>query len=144
MYAIVQHNMVSEALADSNLDFSIISLGIPPQDFKVALDTGSSNLWVPSIGCNSFVCIGFGQYDSSASLTYEKNGTEFTIAYNSSTINGCVSQDTFSIGEITVEQQDFAEITSGLTSSGIDGVLGLAYSTISVDQIVPPFYNMIG
>lgn len=78
-------------------------------------------------------------------MTYQKNGTEFTIAYNNSvTINGYVSQDTFSIGDITVPQQDFAEITSGLASSGgIDGRLGLAYSTISVDQVVPPFYNMI-
>ena len=132
-----------ETLADSSPDFSVISLGTPPQEFNVALDTGSSNLWVPSLGCTSTVCLGLGRYDSSVSLTYKKNGTEFTTQDNSSTINGYVSQDTFSIGEIVVEQQDFAEITSGLASSDIDGVLGLAYSTISVDKVVPPFYNMI-
>lgn len=135
--------MVFEALADSIPDFSIISLGNPPQDFKVALDTGSSNLWVPSERCNSTACAGLGQYNSSASLTYKKNGTGFTIPYKFGPISGYVSQDTFSIGEITVDHQDFAEITSGLAFSDIDGVLGLAYSTISVDHVVPPFYNMI-
>ncbi|KAL4978246.1 aspartic peptidase domain-containing protein [Aspergillus desertorum] len=127
--------------------FSEIQLGTPPQTFKVVLDTGSSNLWVPSSECGSIACYLHQKFDSSASSTYKKNGSDFAIKYGSGSLSGFVSNDNLQIGDLKVKGQDFAEATSepGLAFAfgRFDGILGLGFDTISVNKIVPPFYNMI-
>ncbi|KAL2014216.1 hypothetical protein VTN00DRAFT_1741 [Thermoascus crustaceus] len=139
-----------DVLVDNFLNaqyYTEISLGTPPQSFKVVLDTGSSNLWVPSSECGSIACYLHNKYDSSESSTYKKNGSEFSIRYGSGSLSGFVSNDVLQIGDLKVKNQDFAEATSepGLAFAfgRFDGILGLGYDTISVNKIVPPFYNMV-
>jgi saccharopepsin len=129
------------------LDFSEIAIGTPPQTFKVILDTGSSNLWVPSSSCTSIACFLHTKYDSSASSTYKQNGSDFEIRYGSGSLSGFVSQDTLHLGDMKIKDQGFAEATSepGLAFAfgRFDGILGLGYDSISVNRIVPPFYNLV-
>lgn len=125
--------------------YTEVSLGTPPQNFKVILDTGSSNLWIPSAECNSLACFLHSKYDHDSSSSYKPNGTEFAIRYGSGSLEGYVSQDTLNLGDLSITRQDFAEATSepGLQFAfgKFDGILGLGYDSISVDGVVPPFYN---
>lgn len=85
--------------------------------------------------------------DPEASSTYKKNGTEFEIHYGSGSMEGIVSNDVLTIGDLKVKDVDFGEATKepGLAFAfgKFDGILGLAYDTISVKHMVPPFYKMI-
>lgn len=102
---------------------------------------------MPSSDCSSISCFLHNKYDSSSSSTYQKNGSEFNIRYGSGSLSGFVSQDNVKIGDLEIENQHFAEATEepGLAFifGKFDGILGLGFDTISVNKMVPPFYNMV-
>lgn len=128
--------------------YGTVMLGTPAVSFSVIYDTGSSNLWVPSAKATAIV--GKTLYDSDASSTYAKNGTDFNIQYGSGPVAGFLSYDTVKLSSsLGVENYEFAEITdvSGLGLAygmgKFDGILGLGWDSIAVDGIPPLFSTLV-
>uniref|UniRef100_A0A3Q3G489 Cathepsin D n=1 Tax=Labrus bergylta TaxID=56723 RepID=A0A3Q3G489_9LABR len=119
-----------------------IGLGTPPQPFTVVFDTGSSNLWVPSIHCSilDIACLLHHKYNSDKSSTYVKNGTDFAIQYGTGSLSGYLSQDTCTIGDLSVETQLFGEAIKQPGVAFIAPIFDNIMSQKKVEKNVFSFY----
>jgi cathepsin D len=127
-----------------------ITLGTPGQSFEVVFDTGSANLWVPGKSCRSPACLAHKKFQCAQSSTCKETGEKFAIVYGSGAVNGTVAYDKLcfgSDGSLCVDNQGFAETTQepggAFVLGKFDGILGMAYDSISVDNLTTPFTNLI-
>ncbi|KAI1697121.1 eukaryotic aspartyl protease domain-containing protein [Ditylenchus destructor] len=189
-----------------------VTIGTPPQTFAVALDTGSSNLWIPDSTCDEnqacdsdcgqdrtfcdYMCDDYcceddcddcydgndddeppafqangtqsaihkrgvereegsscdskNKFNSSLSTTYKNDSRSFKIDYGLGFADGFLGNDTVRFGDgdnpLVVVNQTFAQATTiskVFANDAIDGILGLAFTQLSVDDVVPPLINAI-
>lgn len=134
--------------------YGIVKIGSPPQEFQVIYDTGSSNLWVPEVGCvhcgYKWIHGGKNKYDSKTSDSFVEDGSEFSIQYGSGAVSGVFAKDTVVLADdISVDNQKFATIHDaagmglGYTFAYFDGILGLGFDSISVGGAETVFHNAI-
>ncbi|XP_025061598.1 gastricsin [Alligator sinensis] len=132
-----QFAVVSEPLANY-IDMSYygeISIGTPPQNFLVLFDTGSSNLWVPSVYCQSEACTNHPLFNPANSSTYSTQDQSFSLQYGTGSLTGIFGYDTVTIQNVAISDQEFGlsetEPGTNFVYAQFDGILGLAYPAIS-------------
>ncbi|KAJ7677580.1 acid protease [Mycena olivaceomarginata] len=137
----------AETLTDVNGDelwAGTISIGTPAQHFVIDFDTGSSDLWVPSFSCAT-CSSSMHKYNSLLSSTAKHKPGTFNIGYG----DGSPSQrphshgtDTVSIAGVKATNQYFSPatiITGNFGDAGVDGILGMAYPSLSQTASQPSF-----
>jgi len=129
-----------------------VYIGTLPVLFYVIYDTGSSNLWVPSVKCTDCTtspgCCNHTRYDSSKSSSYKAVGTPYVLPYGSGTVIGYISQDVATWGGLNIQGQQFGESIEEpgdiWAESPFDGILGMGYPVLSMPSgIVPPFDQLM-
>uniref|UniRef100_H0XP70 Peptidase A1 domain-containing protein n=1 Tax=Otolemur garnettii TaxID=30611 RepID=H0XP70_OTOGA len=112
----------------------LITIGTPPQTFKVVFDTGSADLWVPSVFCKTPSCDIHQRFNPWRSSTFKLPPgpvRPVKLRYGSGDILGVVAQDTLKIGDLEDVDQAFVLSTWEDHVFGafapFDGILGLGY-----------------
>uniref|UniRef100_A0AAY4BXC5 pepsin A n=1 Tax=Denticeps clupeoides TaxID=299321 RepID=A0AAY4BXC5_9TELE len=142
-YAVGNEQMTNDA---DLAYFGVVSIGTPPQSFKVIFDTGSSNLWIPSVYCSSAACNNHQKFNPSQSSTYKYTGQPLQIQYGTGSMTGFLAYDTVAVGGIQVPNQIFGLSQSEapfMAHMQADGILGLAYPSLAASGAQPVFNNMV-
>ena len=112
------------------------------------MDTGSSNLWVPSHKCSGLLfpaCKNHSKYDETVSSTHTQctlPDCTLLLPYGSGVVLGDIHSDALSWGGLNITGQllGAATIEPGKiwVESPFDGILGLAFPEISLPPGVTP------
>jgi cathepsin D len=124
-----------------------IKIGEPSQEIPVIFDTGSGNLWVTSILCNSPSCKKKKNYNRMKSKKFSKLGLGVEVTFGTGAVSGELNADTFKLGNMIIPSQKFAEILEQkgnvFDSGKFSGILGLGYPGMSAYNVVPVFDTII-
>ncbi|CAD5233652.1 unnamed protein product [Bursaphelenchus xylophilus] len=123
---------------DKDLTYNgVVSVGTPPQSFRVVFDTGSDIFWLPKKGCRSSGPLasscrfGKGLYNPEGSTTADKLGKSFHITYGTGSAVGEWWMDELSFGDPSGDQLKLPEkvqigAATQMTFSD-EGILGLSF-----------------
>ncbi|ORX58327.1 acid protease [Hesseltinella vesiculosa] len=130
-----------------------ISVGTPGQSFNLTMDTGSSELWIPSTSCPASVCP-YSRFNQASSSSFKPSSIPFSIQYGQGSAMGVYGYDTVTIGQQAVNQQMIGlanntkdilgQVTNGEQSNGI---FGLGFPGLNevrgVKNDLPFVYNLV-
>ncbi|MXQ90771.1 hypothetical protein E5288_WYG016016 [Bos mutus] len=124
-----------------------ITIGTPPQEFRVIIDTSSSDLWVSSIYCQSPSCCKHLRYNPKASSSFQSgDGKHINLRYGCGRIMGVLATDTVRIGRLIARSQTFVlsmnQLSGALEHASYDGIMGLAQPSLAIHGTTPIFDNL--
>lgn len=116
----------------TNTEYSgYISVGTPPQRFRVVFDTGSSYFWIPSVSCEEPSCTSHSQFDPSKSASYKSSPGQFFVQYGTGSVSGSLFTDNVRVGSLVAKNQHLQMVTREdgfvFSAAHLDGICGLAY-----------------
>lgn len=133
----------------------VISIGTPPQTFRVVFDTGSAHIVVPSLTCRNQTCLQHNRYDidaSSTSVAINGDGSpvpqeelcdQVAIGYGTGKIKGEFARDQVCPGGHDAEDSTSPCIDASIVmavemtdspfqSFNFDGIFGLALDELAM------------
>ncbi|KAF8893595.1 aspartic peptidase A1 [Infundibulicybe gibba] len=119
--------------------YGTVSIGTPPQTFRVILDTGSSDLWVKANPCRTCDPT-LPLFDPSSSISFKTMGRRATFHYGSGEAAGQIAFDTVTMGGLTIDSQAFLSVgqaAQDLVDEPASGVIGLAFDGVSKMGAMP-------
>ncbi|XP_020938612.1 pregnancy-associated glycoprotein 2-like [Sus scrofa] len=148
-YKMIQNQKIACHPLRNYLDMAYvgnITIGTPPQQFSVVFDTGSADLWVPSVYCKSKACVTHRSFNPSHSSTFRLPGKNFELKYGSGKISGFLGYDTVWIGSLRTMNQVFGlsqlETGEAFEHGVFDGLLGLGFPSLALKGTTPIFDNL--
>merc|ERR1719453_540921 len=119
-----------------------ITMGSPPQEFKVIFDTGSGNLILPSKDCNMAGCNPHKKYatkdsTSAASVTNEQGEGSTEISFGTGQVQGNYVEDQFCVGELCSKVRFIAatdESAEPFSEVPFDGIMGMGFNDLSMGK----------
>lgn len=126
--------------------FSTLQLGTPSADFKILMDSGSADFWVPSAACGT-ACGDHAVLSASSSSTLVTSQTSFQVTYGTGSVSGNIIQDTVNIAGLVINNHTFGGTTTESTDFSantvpFDGLMGLAQSTLSNQGVPTPIESL--
>jgi len=127
-----------------------IKLGTPAQTLRCLLDSGSSDLWVPSDRCvscntaNHFRAAASGTFGYKVAQTRWGSGPKSVkVTYGSGEIVGYDVRDVLDFGGVVIREQPFILVQQAHLPDGRlwDGICGLGWEQIA--QVQPPLYRKV-
>ncbi|KAI5784597.1 aspartic peptidase domain-containing protein [Geopyxis carbonaria] len=124
--------------------FSFVEFGTEGREFRLVIDTGSSDTWIPSDRCASKACKNLDTFGSKDSSTLKISTSEFDIKYGSGDVMGVVVQDKISFAgfDITAQFGLATQVSDDFINFEIDGIMGLGFTGAS-QQGVPTIMDVL-
>ncbi|KAG8917343.1 hypothetical protein FRC00_013728 [Tulasnella sp. 408] len=115
--------------------YTSVSIGTPPKEYDVLLDTGSSDLWFVGEDCPTCANSGRPTYSSTGSSTFNTTGSQpFGISYLGGDVNGTTAHETVSMAGMTIDNQAYGVIhifQEGSLPQIVSGLLGMAWRPLA-------------
>ncbi|EPS37044.1 hypothetical protein H072_9341 [Dactylellina haptotyla CBS 200.50] len=124
-----------------------VEFGSSKKSFRMVIDTGSADTWIPSSNCNSKSCLAHRTFGSADSSTLDLTGNEsFSIKYASGNVEGTIVKDTLALGSIILRNVGFGlatTVSDDFTTFPVDGILGLGFPSASAQKIPTFLDNLV-